>query len=450
MGFLDELRNTVAGVSTSPADLAAAARDRSGASPDGLPLAVVRAAAVDGVQDTLRLANEHGVPVVPRGAGTGLAGGALAGRGTVVLDLSLLNRIVEIDPDDELAVVEPGVITAALDRAAQEYGLRYAPDPASAEISTIGGNIASNAGGMRCVKYGVTREAVLGLDVVLADGRLINTGRRTVKGVSGLDLTALFVGSEGTLGVVVGAALRLRPLPERTLTAAAAYDDVEAAARACSELARARREPSLLELLDGATLGVIDRAQGSDFAARGQALVIAQADGPAAEEEIAAIADVLGKQATWSERGVDPESSERLLFARRRALPSIERFGRALIEDICVPRSRLADAFRGVERIARAHDVDIYTFAHAGDGNLHPIVAYDAGSPEPPAAVRRAGDDLFALALELGGTVTGEHGIGLLKRDWLAREVGPDVLGVHGAVKAALDPRGILNPGKGF
>lgn len=442
MAFLDELP----GLSTAAEDLAAAATDRSGTVPDGLPLAVVRASTVDDVRTTLRLAHQHRVPVVPRGAGTGLAGGAVAGPGTVVLDLSGLDRIVEIDPVDELAVVEPGVLTAALDRAAAEFGLRYAPDPASAAISTIGGNIATNAGGMRCVKYGVTREAVLGLDVVLADGRLISTGRRTVKGVAGLDLTALFVGSEGTLGVVVGATLRLRPLPAHTFTAVAAFDNVRAAATACAELARSRRDPSLLELLDGATLRVIDRAQGTDYAARGQALVIAQADGSAAETEIAAITDVLGKEATWTEQAVDPAASERLLFARRMALPSIERFGRALIEDICVPRSRLADAFQGIEDIASRHGVGIYSFAHAGDGNLHPIIGYDRMSD----AVQRAGDDIFALALELGGTVTGEHGIGLLKRDWLAREVGQDVLDVHASLKAALDPHGILNPRKAF
>ncbi|MFD4637058.1 FAD-binding oxidoreductase [Lentzea sp. NPDC058436] len=450
MGFLDELTASVGGVSTTPDDLAALATDRSGASSGSLPLAIVRASTVDDVRQTLRLAHERRVPVVPRGAGTGLAGGAVAGRGEVVLDVSGLNRILSIDPVDEVAVVEPGVITAALDRAAGELGLRYAPDPASAEISTIGGNIATNAGGMRCVKHGVTREAVLGLDVVLADGRLISTGRPTVKGVAGLDLTALFVGSEGTLGVVVGATLRLRPLPVHTLTAVAAYDSVLAAATACSELARARREPSLLELLDGATLRVIDRAQGTDFAERGQALVIAQADGAAAEAEITAIGEVLGKEATWTSLAADPASSEELLFARRKALPSIERFGRALIEDICVPRSRLAEAFQGVERIADARGVEIYSFAHAGDGNLHPIIAYDRTADRPPEAVRQAGDDVFALALELGGTVTGEHGVGLLKRDWLAREAGDDVLDVHARIKSSLDPRGILNPAKGF
>ncbi|WGL52021.1 FAD-linked oxidase C-terminal domain-containing protein [Nocardioides sp. BP30] len=450
MTFLGELRDEVSRLETGQAARERAAVDRSGAVPAGLPLAVVRARDVDDVRATLRLASRHRVPVVPRGAGTGLAGGALADEGAVVLDVSGMDRIVEIDPVDELAVVEPGVITAVLDAEAARHGLRYAPDPASAALSTIGGNIATNAGGMRCVKYGVTREAVLGLDVVLADGRLISTGRRTVKGVSGLDLTSLFVGSEGTLGVVVGASLRLRALPEQTLTAAAAFGDVAAAAQACVALAAARRRPSVLELLDGATLAVVDRAEGTDHATRGNALVIAQAEGPDAAEEIAAIADILGKEATWSERAVDPASSQRLLHARRSALPSIERFGRALIEDICVPRSRLADAFAGVRRIAAAHDVAIYSFAHAGDGNLHPIIGYDAPSAQPPAAVGRAADDIFALALELGGTVTGEHGIGLLKRDWLAREVGPDVLDVHASLKQALDPLAILNPGKGF
>ena len=251
-------------------------------------------------------------------------------------------------------------------------------------------------------------------------------------------------------GVIVAATLRLRPLPLQTLTAAATYDDVATAARACTALAAARREPSMLELLDHATLTVVDAAEGTNLADRGQALVIAQADGPAAESEIAAIAEVLGKEATWVEQGVDAASSERLVTARRLALPSIERHGRAAIEDVCVPRSRLADAFAGVEAIAARRGVRIYSFAHAGDGNLHPIIGYDAGAGVPPPEVQAAADDVFALALELGGTVTGEHGVGTLKRDWLAREVGPDVLAVHRSIKAALDPQGILNPGKGF
>ncbi|WP_245155970.1 FAD-linked oxidase C-terminal domain-containing protein [Nocardioides sp. 503] len=454
--LVSALLGAVPGATTDPVALGTHRTDRSGgagtagAPPPALPLALVRAASVEDVQATLRLAHEARVPVVPRGAGSGVAGGAIAGAGSVVLDISGMDRVLELDPVDEVAVVEPGVITAHLDAAAREHGLMYAPDPASAAISTLGGNIATNAGGMRCVKHGVTREAVLGLDVVLADGRLLRTGRRTLKGVAGLDLTSLFVGSEGTLGVIVGAALRLKPAPVVTLTAAAAYGDVRAAAAACAAVSRERLQPSLLELLDRATLKVVDRAQGTDLAARGGALVIAQADGPGARQEIEAIAAVLGKEATWVEQGVDDASSEQLLAARRLALPSIERFGRALIEDICVPRSRLADAIQGVEAIAARTGVAIYSFAHAGDGNLHPIISYDAALPEAPPAVHEAADAIFGLALDLGGTVTGEHGIGLLKREWLARELGPDSLDVHHSLKRALDPHGILNPGKAF
>ena len=446
--FLAELTAAVPTASTEESSRAAVAVDRSGIVAEGVPDVVVRASTVGDVRATLRLAFEHGVPVVPRGAGTGLAGGAVAAPGTLVLDVSGMNRIVSLDPVDQIAHVEPGVITADLDRAAGEHGLRYAPDPASAAISTIGGNVATNAGGLRCVKYGVTRDAVLGLEVVLADGTLISTGRATLKGVAGLDLTGLFVGSEGTLGVVVGATVRLRPLPERTLTVAASFAGVEAAARACAALAQDRRDPAMLELLDQATLQVVDDAQGTAYAQRGGALVIAQADGPAAQTEIEAIAEVLGKEATWIEQGVDEEASARLVAARRLALPSIETKGSVLIEDICVPRSRLAEAFAGVEEVARRRNVRIYSFAHAGDGNLHPLIGYPAGPV--PKEVIAAGDDIFGIALDLGGTVTAEHGIGLLKRSWLAREVGPEALGVHRAIKAALDPRGILNPGKGY
>ena len=427
-----------------------AALDRSGWQPDGLPLGVVRARSVAEVCETLALCHEQGVPVVPRGAGTGLAGGATAGAGSVVLDLSGLDGIVSLDPIDQVAVVEAGVVTAVLDRAARGHGLRYAPDPASAEISTIGGNIATNAGGMRCVKYGVTREAVLGLDVALADGRLIHTGRATAKGVAGYDLTSLFVGSEGTLGVIVGARVRLTPLPDRTATAAAVFASVEDAAQACSEIVRHRLVPSLLELLDAATLRVIDAAQGSRLAGGAGALVIVQTDGRAADAELAAIADVLAGSALSVTTAADDAAADELLAARRLALPSIEQFGRPLIEDIAVPRSRLAEAVRGVERIAAETGTAVFTFAHAGDGNLHPIISVPRSEEGIPAAAQEAADRIFALALDLGGTVTGEHGVGVLKRAWLRRELGGDVHGLHAAVKAAFDPKGILNPGKAF
>lgn len=438
------------GWSDDPEIILPATIDRSGWQPAGLPLGVVRAGSVAEVCATLALCHERGLPVVPRGAGTGLAGGATAGAGSVVLDLSGLDRIVSLDPIDQVAAVEAGVITAVLDRAAGEHGLRYAPDPASAEISTIGGNIATNAGGMRCVKYGVTRDAVLGLDVVLADGRLIHTGRTTAKGVAGYDLTSLFVGSEGTLGVIVGARVRLNPLPLHTATAAAIFASIEDAARACSEILRHRLVPSLLELLDAATLRVIDAAQGSRLAGGAGALVIVQTDGRAAEAELAAIADVLAGSALSVTLAADDAEARDLLAARRLALPSIERFGRPLIEDIAVPRSRLAQAVRGVERIAAATGTSIFTFAHAGDGNLHPIISIPPEEDGIPARAQEAADRIFALALELGGTVTGEHGVGVLKRAWLRRELGEDVHDLHAAVKAAFDPTGILNPGKAF
>lgn len=436
--------------------LARARTDRSGTPGTADPFVVVRAGSVDEVRAVLAWAHEHRVPVVPRGAGTGLAGGAVA-DGALVLDVAGMRRVVRIDPVEELAVVEPGVLTADLDAAAAEHDLMYAPDPASAAISTIGGNIATNAGGMRCVKHGVTRDAVLGLEVVLADGRLVRTGRATAKGVVGYDLTSLVVGSEGTLGVVVGATLRLRPRTRTGGTVLATYPDVETAARACSRVGSARLRPSLLELVDAATLAAVADHTGTAALASAGAAVVAQTDGAdrgTAAAELTAVAAVLRDGADTLEQSDDPVRSAELLTARRLALPAIEARAHALIEDICVPRARLADAVRGIERIAAATGVPIYTFAHAGDGNLHPIVTWPRAEDAAvsgavrPAAVDDAAGRIFALAVELGGTLSGEHGVGTLKRAHLGLELDDGVLEVQRAVKAALDPRGILNPGK--
>ncbi len=434
--------------SAEPAVLAAHRADRSGWPPDGLPAAVVFPRDADGVRRTLRLAYEHRTPVVPRGAGTGLSGAAAAGTGTVVLDLSRMDRIVSVAPDDAVAVAEPGVITADLDRAAAAHGLRYAPDPASVAISTIGGNIATNAGGLRCAKYGVTRDSVLGLDVVLADGRQISTGTATMKGVAGYDLTGLFVGSEGTLGVIVRATVRLRPVPLGSATIAAFFADVEAAAAAAAALTASRVQPAITELLDEANLRAIDAAQGSALRARGAALLIVQTDGAGAELEARIVAEVLGRTATALRTTTDPVEAEELLAARRLSLPSLERLGRPLIEDIAVPRSRLAEAVRGIAATAARHGLTICTVAHAGDGNLHPVIVVDPALGEIPAAAWRAADEIFELALRLGGTLTGEHGVGTLKRGWLRRELGTVNHELQQGLKAFFDPRGILNPGK--
>ena len=422
--------------------------DRSGWPSGGRPEAVVFPRTSPEVRRVLRLAHDARTPVVPRGAGTGLSGAATAGAGSVVLDLSRMNRIVAISPDDATAVVEPGVLTAGLDRAAAAHGLRYAPDPASVAISTIGGNIATNAGGLRCAKYGVTRDSVLGLDVVLADGRQISTGTATLKGVAGYDLTGLLVGSEGTLGVVVRATLRLRPVPAATATIAAYFRDVEAAAVAAVGLSRAGVQPAIAELLDEATLLAIDAAQGTDLRSLGAALLLVQTDGAGAALEAALIEEVLAGTATSVRTTTDESEAAELLTARRLALPSLERLGRPLIEDIAVPRSRLADAVREIAAIAARHEVPICTVAHAGDGNLHPLIVVDRAATSIPPNAQHAADEIFELALKLGGTLTGEHGVGTLKRAWLRRELGETNHGLQQQIKALFDPRGILNPGK--
>jgi glycolate oxidase len=431
-------------LTTEPAALAAYATDRSGTRPGGEPLAVVHARRTQDVTVTLRHAHELGVPVVPRGAGTGLSGGATAQVGALVLDLSGMDRILELSADDQLAVVEPGVITAELDRAAGRHGLRYAPDPASAALSTIGGNIATNAGGLRCAKYGVTRDSVLGLEAVLADGTVVRTGRRTVKGVTGYDLTALLTGSEGTLAVITSATLRLRPVPVATATLAAYFPSFEAAAEASYAIGRAGVEPALAELVDGPVLRAVDPA----LRERGAALLLVQCDGAGAAAEAAAVARLLAPSASTVQTTDDPGEAEALLAARRLALPALERLGRPLIEDIAVPRSRLAEAVREIRAVSLRHDVPVFTVAHAADGNLHPIIVVDPSLDRLPDAAWEAAGEIFALALRLGGTLTGEHGVGLLKRQWVADELGPAAHALQRRLKEAFDPRGILNPGK--
>jgi glycolate oxidase len=441
--------------STDPDVIAAHRLDRSGWQPEGLPAAVAFAASVADVQVLLRHAQATATPVVVRGAGTGLSGGAAATDGSIVLDLSRMNRIREISAEDQLAVAEPGVITADLDRAAAAQGLRYAPDPASAAISTVGGNIATNAGGLRCAKYGVTRDSVLGLDVVLADGELISTGRRTVKGVAGYDLTSLFVGSEGTLGVVVAATLKLRPLPVATATLAAHFDDITSAAAAVTAITAAGLQPAVAELLDGATLAAIEAAFGPAVddgnaigaGAAAGAFLLVQTDGSAAEAEAEQIFQVLLRHAKTVSRADGAAEAERLLEVRRRALPALERRGRVLIEDVAVPRTRLAEAVAEIQGISRTFAVPVFTMAHAADGNLHPIIVVDRDR-ELDEDVWAAADAIFTMALRLGGTLTGEHGIGVLKRRWLVDELGERNLALQRKLRSVFDPRGILNPGK--
>ncbi|EMY33261.1 glycolate oxidase subunit GlcD [Arthrobacter crystallopoietes BAB-32] len=448
LGASAALLGAVRSASTDRADRAAVATDRSGFVPASLPDGVVFAESVDDVVQAVKLAAVHGVPLVPRGAGTGLAAASSACAGEVVLDLSRMNRILDLDPVEQIAVVEPGVLNAELNAAAGAHGLFYAPDPASTAICSIGGNIATNAGGMRCAKYGVTRESVLGLRVVLADGRELRTGRGTIKGVTGYDLNALMIGSEGTLGIVVEATLRLRPAPITTATAAAFFPDVAAAAAAASAVIAARIQPSLLELVDGPTLEAIDLALGTDFRRRGGAFLLAQTDGFGAHLEMDVLANAVEPFASEVLRPDDEAETEALLAARRAAIPSLEQLGRVSIGDIGVPRGRLAEAVTGLHEISERTGVRIYTIAHAADGNLHPMLVVKPEESVTEGPAKAALGEMFHLAQRLGGTLTGEHGVGLLKRDWLREELGDVSLEVQHAIRRALDPQGILNPGK--
>ena len=435
-------------VSTDPTVLQSHSHDFGKIVDHQLPLAVVFAERVEDVQAALRLASAAGVKVVPRGAGTGVSGGAHAVARCIVLSLERMNRILEIRADDEVAVVQPGVINAVLNRAVAKHGLMYAPDPASYKESTIGGNVATNAGGLRCAKYGVTTDSVLGLEVVLADGTLISTGRNTFKGVAGYDLTSLLVGSEGTLAVVVSVTVRLRYLSERTCSIAAVFTDVVQAAAGVVAIARGRVQPAILELMDIGTMRVLDAAYGSDLSARGGALLLVRTDGHGAEIEAGIVRSALenlGAQVSEP----DDEEAVRLIEMRRASRGDGQDDQYRVGEDIAVPRSAMVDYMGTLDRIAARNNVMVRIVAHAGDGNLHPTFWVDPDDgTEGVARLDAALDESIRAALEVGGTITGEHGVGTVKREWLAWEQSEEVLELQRKIKAVFDPQGILNPGK--
>lgn len=433
---------------SEPAAVAPYARDQGPVLVLQTPMAVVWAERVEDVQLVLRWAHARRIAVVARGAGTGVSGGAHATEGCVVLNLERMNRILDVRPLDEVALVEPGVINADLNEAVASHGLMYAPDPASYRISTIGGNVATNAGGLRCAKYGVTRDSILALDVVLADGTLIHTGVQTFKGVAGYDLTSLFVGSEGTLGIVVGITVRLRYLPHSAQTLAAFFPDVQAAAAGVLAVGRARVQPAIMELLDGMTLSALDGAHGSDLRGRGGALLLIQTDGFGAEAEAAVVRSVLTKLGgTVSPQ--DAEEASRLIDLRRHSRGDEVDDEFRVGEDVAVPRSQLVNYIAELERVASDHAVSLKVVAHAGDGNLHPTFWVSAADGEEGIArLELALDESVRLALDVGGTITGEHGVGQYKLRWLAWEQGEEVLELQRRIKEVFDPRGILNPGK--
>ena len=449
-GAIEELTGLLPGrVLTDRSSMAAFSTDASRAVLDGLPAAVLRATSTADVSVALRWASRHRVPVSVRGSGTGLTGGAVAYAGGLVISLAQMDAILAVDPANRLAHVQAGVITAEIDRAAEAHGLMYAPDPASYQESTIGGNIATNAGGLRCVKFGVTADSIAGLEVVLATGEVIRTGGQTRKDVVGYDLTRLFVGSEGTLGVVTAATVRLLPRPTgETITFRAAFPSLVDAGAAVTAIMRRPGPPDVMELMDRLSVEAVERLQPTGAVVDGAAAVlVGQFIGPGAREDVGAVAEICRRQNALA---VDQADGDVLLEARRVTGRALSAEGLRVSSDIAVPISRLADMFAAIEQIGMAHGVAIPTFAHAGDGNLHPSVIVDPEDAEARDRGEQILDEVSDAALALGGTLTGEHGIGSLKRHSLPKQLDGPTLAAHRLVKRAFDPLDILSPGRGI
>jgi len=434
---------------TSPEELVVYSYDATRR--EALPWAVARPVSAEEVAAILLLANRERFPVVPRGAGTGMSGGSVPAQGGVVMSLERMNRILEINEQDLLAVVEPGVITGELQRKVEARGLFYPPDPASHQVCTIGGNVAECAGGLRAVKYGVTRDYVLGLEVALPTGELIKTGARTAKCVAGYDLTRLIVGSEGTLGVATKIILKLLPLPESVLTLAAFFPDVDSAARAASGIISSKVLPRALEFLDRVSLRAAEQYLKEDLSNGAAAMLLVEVDGTiesAAREMDRVEAAVARCSATRVQRARDNEERERLWKLRRSISPALFSIKPGKVnEDIVVPRSRIPDILREIDQIAAKHNLLIANFGHAGDGNIHTNIMVDDGDlPRAELAVK----EIFAAALSMDGSISGEHGIGLSKAAYLPMELSTATLTAMKKIKQALDPNNILNPGKIF
>ncbi len=414
----------------------------------GKPLAVVRPRRTEEVQSVLRWASAHRVPVVPRGAGSGLSGGATALDDGIVLSTEKMRDII-VDPVTRTAVCQPGLFNAEVKQAAAAHGLWYPPDPSSYEICSIGGNIATNAGGLCCVKYGVTTDYVLGMQVVLADGTAVRLGGPRLKDVAGLSLTKLFVGSEGTLGVITEVTLRLVPAQNASSIVVASFASVRAAVDAVLGVT-ARVRPSMLEFMDSVAINAVEDTLRMDLDRSAAAMLVAGSDerGRSGSEDAAVMAEVFAENGALEVFSTDdPDEGEAFVAARRFCIPAVEAKGSLLLEDVGVPLPALGQLVTGIERIASDRDLMISVIAHAGDGNTHPLIVYDPADAAMTDRAHVAFGEIMDLAVGLGGTITGEHGVGRLKRPWLSGYLGPDVMALNQRIKQALDPLGILNPG---
>ena len=416
------------------------------------PTCAVWAETADQVSEILKLSNREKIPVIPRGAGTGLSGMAVPIEGGIILDLSRMNSIVKISIEDRLAIVQPGVVYVDLEKALAPFGFFFPPDPASGKVSTLGGNVATNAGGLKGAKYGTIRDYVLGLQVVLPDGRIMRTGSKAMKSVSGYDLTRLFVGSEGTLGVVTEITLKINPKPTATSTALATFDSLEDAGRAINQIMHSGIVPSALEILGRETIAAIN--QNTDLnLPEVDAMLLAETDGYTQEETDYQIEKIIQNfkenNAKEVKQAKTDKEVEDLWAARKSAYAVLARIKtHFVLEDVTVPMTNIAELLKGIEAISKRYDLQIATFGHAGDGNLHPQILYDGYDPEQVRRMEEASADLFKLAIDLDGTLTGEHGIGLAKAPYMTLEHDQVAMDVMRHIKKMFDPNNILNPGK--
>lgn len=411
-------------------------------------VALIKAKSIQDVQGVMRAARRFHVPVVTQDKFTSTVVGADAVNGAFILSTSEMNQILELNTDDAYAVVQPGVVNNDLDQAARQHGLFYAPDPASKQMSGIGGNIATNAGGLSGVRYGSTRDNVLGLKVVLANGQVLDLGGKTTKQAFGYDLTHLFVGSEGTLGVIVEATVKLMPLPlGDSLMGLAFFKDMPTLAKATAELRMSGTYPAMLEALDAKTLAAIDQYKGTHYADGDQSALIFRIDSISSQgQEI--VHQIMTKyEAKDVQLATDSKEQEKIIGVRQDMLPAIFTGRNAVMEDMAVPTSKMADLVAYIQELSDQHDdLEIFTAGHAGDGNLHPTITWDKDAKEAPQSVTTVIHQMFTKALDLGGTISGEHAVGMLKNQWNHVELGGDVDWLQHQIKAVFDPMNLLNP----
>ncbi len=452
MTLLDELtrRLPADSVQTDADVVAAYGQDRAIFEAAGTAAVLVMPRDTAEVVATVQAAKAAGVPIVPRGAGTGLTGAANAVDGCIVVSLHRMDAILDIDVVNRTATVQPGAINSDLKAAVADVGLFYPPDPASFEMSSIGGNVATNAGGLCCLKYGVTRDYVMSLEVVLASGEILRTGRRTMKNTAGLDLTGVFVGSEGVLGIITEITLKLVPAPPPPATAVAYFAELPDAGAAIVEVFAEGHDPTLMEIVDQASLRQVDSVFNMDLDTSAACLLLIQTAGEGSGAAIADIARICQSNgATEVHHVEDPAEGDMFIEVRRKVWLAFEALGKAMLpEDVAVPRQRLPELLAGIVAIGERHQIELPTIGHAGDGNMHPLMVFDGNDPAEVARAKSAFADIVALSLSLGGTIAAEHGVGTLKRPFLEDELNPVQLAVQRSVRDLLDPDHMLNPGK--